>query len=517
MSVKDWEILFRWDEEDALAGIPFASPRKTDDLSETGEDDFGEEVENETNADEPVAKRQKGNSLKVVDTDDGGLDIVLINDDGIVEKTHIFPNTVEILKRENLKTYEQRKKWKLTTGGYVAWSFHAIHRILGDTLSDDEARERWGVRFAENPHDTLVVGHLDNNPLNFNIENLEKIPQSVNNLSRKSKPNKHGNKFHGRVGNNNKYVTTRTVDTETEAFFAIDVTKLKNVPPDVRDYLLKHAMWRPKEYEDRYASVEKMLEFADIYKPRERKKPTKTESKNTYVAYRVLADALEALPAAHAATIKRLFAMPGVLPFDASIDAIVYYIGARGLQLVFVINYDFYAKHMMVSKPRMKTNQTGHIQFDFDGKLSHLHLIVMGRMVGQAQIDGLRGGHGAGKVLDNRARVLKPLTPGENNSDAGNVLLQSAPGVVGVWWDKEQGKWNAQIKSFLKRGDTIALGRDEDQAVAASWYAFASANKKEFKTRCATLPDAKTRNNYVRACCAAQELLPAPLAAGAKK
>jgi|688.fasta_scaffold01415_42 hypothetical protein len=514
MSVKDWEILFRWDEEDALAGIHFASPRKTDDLSETGEDDFGEEVENETNADEPVAKRQKGSAFKVEDTADGGL--VLINDDGIVKTTHIFPTTVDILKRENLKSYEHRKKWKLTTGGYVAWNFQPIHRILGDTLSDDEARERWTVRFAENPHDTLVVGHLDNNPLNFNIENLEKIPQSVNLLSKKSKPLKRPGKFWGVLGYNNKRVTTKSVDTEAEALFAIDVTKIKIVPPDVRQYLLEHAMWRPLGYEKRYSSVEKMLSYAKMYEPRERKKPAKRESKNTYFAYRDLDAAMEALPAAHAATIKQLFAMTGIVPFDAAIDAIVFYVGYFGLQLVFVINYDFYAKHMMLSKPRMKITKSGYLEIDFAGKLSFLHLKVMGRDVGQSQKDGLCGGHGAGKVLDNRARVLKPLTPGENCSDKGNVLLQSAPGVPGVSWHKALGKWEARIGSLLKRADCIFLGYDDNQAVAASWYAFANANKKEFKTICATLPDVKTRNNYVRACCGAQALLPVPLAAGAQ-
>lgn len=467
--------------------------------------------------DAPPAKRQKGSALSVVDTDDGGLDIVLINDDGIVEKTHIFPNTVDILKRENLSAYEHRNKWKLTIGGYVRWNFQRIHNIMGDTLSDEEARERWGVRFAENPHDSVVVGHLDDNPLNFNFKNLEKIPQSVNLLSRKTKPRKtHGNKFLGILGYNHKRVCTKAVDTETEAFFAIDVTKLKIVPPDVREYLFKHAMWRPKEYEDRYASVEKMLEFADMYEPRKQKKSSKRESKNTYIVYREIAAALEALPEAHAATIKELFAMPGVVPFDAAIDAIVYYVGAKGKQIIFVVNYDFYEKNMAVLKPMMSTNQSGHLQFVFDGKQTFLHLKVMGREVGQSQIDGLCGGHGAGKVLDNRERVLKPLTRAENSSDAGNALLQSAPGVVGVYWNKERGKWQAEIQSCLKRGDKIHLGYDDNMAVAASRYTFASANKAAFKTRCATLPDATTRKSYVRECCVAQALLPAPLAAGAQ-
>jgi hypothetical protein len=467
--------------------------------------------------DAPPAKRQKGSELSVVDTDDGGLYLILINDDGIVKTTHIFKETMDILKRENIGAYEHRKKWKLNHG-YVAWGFNAIHRIMGDTLSDDEARERWTVRFSETPHDRLVIGHLDDNSLNFNIKNLEKIPQSVNLLSKKTKPKKtSNNNFWANLGyNHNNYVTTKTVDTEAEALFAIDVTKLKIVPPDVRQYLLKHAMWRPKEYEDRYTSVEKMLSYAKMYEPRKQKKKARIASKNTYIVYRDLAEALEALPEAHAATIKRLFAIPGVVPFDALIDAIVYYVGAKGQQIIFVVNYDFYAKHMMLSKPKMTTTQKGYIQFDVDGKLRDLHLKVMGRDKGQSQKDGLCGGHGAGKVLDNRARVLKPLTAAENNSDAGNVLLQSAPGVVGVCWNKKKGKWQAGISSFLKRGDQIFLGYNDNQAVAASLYAFANANKKEFKTRCATLPDATARAKYVRACCAAQALLPVPLAAGAQ-
>jgi hypothetical protein len=453
------------------------------------------------------------NPLSVVDTADGGLDLVIIDDAGDIITTNISKETVLILKRENLNAFEHRKSWQLNRGGYVVWNFQLIHKILGDTLSDDEARERWGVRFAQNPHERLEVGHLDDNRLNFNITNLQKIPQSVNLASKKTNPLKTpNNKFSGKAGYNNKQVRTKVVSTEIEAFFAIDVTKLKIVPADVREYLLKHAMWKPKEYEDRYTSVEKMLAYAKAYEPRDSKKPDKRESKNNYFVYRKIADALEALPDAHSKTIKELFEIPGIVPFDAEVDAVVYYVGAKGKQIVFVIDHKFYANNMMVLKPMMCTDSSGYLLMVFDGKLTYLHLKIMGREVGQSQKDGLRGGHGAGKVLDNRSRVLKPLTAAENNSDAGNVLLQSAPGVVGVSWNKEKGKWEAKIKSFLKRGDQIYLGYDHDKAVAASWYAFANANKAAFVTRCEPLPDAKTRGKYVRACCVAQAMLPVPTA-----
>jgi hypothetical protein len=453
------------------------------------------------------------NPLSVVDTADGGLDLVIINDAGdIIETTHILKETVLILKRVNLNAYENRKTWKLNSGGYVVFGFIPIHRIMGDLLSDDEARDRWAVRFAENPYDALVVGHLDDNPINFNLENLEKIPEIVNLASKKSQPRKtSSNKFFGEVGYNSKRVRTKTVDTEAEALFLIDATKLEIVPEDMRPYLLKHAMWRPKGYEDRYASVEKMLAFAGMYVKRNYKKPATRESKNTYTVYKDIAVALEALPDAHSKTIKDIFAVQGIVPFDAEVDAVVYYVGALGKQIVFVVNYDFYANNMAVLKPAMKTNQTGYLLMVFDGKLSFLHLKIMERNVGQSQKDGLCGGHGAGKVLDNRARVLKPLTPAENRSDAGNVLLQTAPGVVGVSWHAPNGKWLAKIQSFLTRGDQIYLGLDDDKAVAASWYAFANANKAAFKTLCETLPDAKTRNNYIRACCVAQAMLKMPV------
>jgi hypothetical protein len=353
---------------------------------------------------------------------------------------------------------------------------------------------------------------LDDNRLNFNRTNLQKIPEGVNLASKKTKPTKtSSNKFKGQVVYNNKRVTTKTVDTEAEALFLIDATKLEIVPADMREYLLKYTMWRPKVYEDHYTSVEKMLAFAKKYDKRKQKKRAKRASKNSYFVYRTLDAALEALPAAHAATIKKLFEMPGIVPFDAEVDAIVYYVGAQGKQIVFVVNYDFYANNMAVLKPMMSTLPSGHLQMVFDGKMSLLHLKIMGRDVGQAQKDGLCGGHGAGKVLDNRSRVLKPLTRAENMSDSGNVLLQSAPGVVGVYWNAAKGKWQAQIQSFLKRGDYIFLGSDEDKAVAASRYTFANANKAEFKTRCETLPDAKTRGKYIRACCVAQALLPVPV------
>ena len=449
--------------------------------------------------------------LSVVDTANGGLDLILINEKGdIIKTTHINADTVYLLKQKNLSAYEHRKTWKLSSNGYVAWNFLHIHSLMGETLSDDDARKLWYERFAANPYDPIVVAHLDDNRLNFNITNLAKIPQTVNLLSKKTKPVKSSsNRFFGTLTYREQKIKTKRVSTENEAMFAIDVTKLKIVPADVREYLLKHAMWRPKNYGDRYESIEKMLSYAKMYEPLVYKKQVvKRESKNTYFAYRSFAEAMEALPDAHAAKIKTVFETPGVVPFDAAIDAIVYYIGSLGREIVFVVEHDFYVNNMMVSKPSMNTLPSGHLQMTVDGKLNLLHLKIMNREIGQSQKDGMRGGHGAGKVLDNRARVLKLLTAAENVSDKGNILLQTAPGLIGVHWNKASCMWKSDIGSFLKRGHNISLGYHKEQSVAASRYAFATANKKEFKKICADMPDDKTRAKYVRACCVAQAFLP---------
>jgi len=442
-------------------------------------------------------------TLVVRDTVDGGLELIVGD-----SMTKISKKTVDILKDINENAYKRRSSWKINLG-YVTWNQVTIHRMLCDDdkrYPDVEARERWAEHFRTKPNDRLVVGHIDDNRLNFNVENLQKIPETLNLLSQTAKPKKTSSgKFYGSLTYQYELFSTKSVSTEDEAKHAMDILKLQVVPAYFRDYLLKHAMHRPEKYTDRYASVETILSHAENYKKPDRKKRAKRESRNIYLVYRSWGDAMRELPEYHAATIRALFATTGITPFDDKIDSIVHYIGAKGNEIVFVVDFDFYVHHLKDSKPRIKTiSYGGYIQIESE----YLHLLVMGRKVGQSQKDGLRGGHGAGKVLDNRSRVLNLLTPSENSSDKGDVQTQSAPGLVGVSWSKRNGKWQAHISSLIGRGDQIGLGYFEDKLEAAARYAFARANKEALKKACVSMTDSKARNKYVRRCCEAKTILP---------
>ena len=69
-------------------------------------------------------------------------------------------------------------------------SIYSITEWAVPTLSDDEAKKTWELHYVDHPDDRLVVGHLDDNRLNFNIRNLQKIPTMLNMYSNKSYPNR---------------------------------------------------------------------------------------------------------------------------------------------------------------------------------------------------------------------------------------------------------------------------------------------------------------------------------------
>lgn len=418
--------------------------------------------------------------------------------------TNIRKRTVDLLIDKDLRVYKQMDKWNVYDG-YICWKRVRIHHIFNDLLDG----EKWNDYFSKHPKDRMVIGHLDDNKLNFNIENLQKIPQSLNLLSRKSIPCKwKSGTFGGNVGFENKVYFTKAVSTVEEAKHATDILKLWMAPEHFRDYLLLHAMHRPPAYKDRYFSVENLLLYAKEYKPRNMKTPKPRENKNQYIVWRSIEEALEHLPDIHAATVRGIFSTTGIVPFSEVNDAVVHYIGARGKELVFLVDYEFYAQHLKDARPGISVNTAGYLQMFFGGKQRMLHLAVMGREVWQTEKDGKLGGHGAGKVLDNRSRVLKPLSPAENSSDVG-FRLKSAPEAVGVCWRKRESKWYVQINSFFTLGDNIFLGYAIEKETASLYYQFAYANKEYFKYTCKDM-NAKKRNKYLRRCCALQKLLNVP-------
>jgi hypothetical protein len=107
------------------------------------------------------------------------------------------------------------------------------------------------------------------------------------------------------------------------------------------------------------------------------------------------------------------------IPFDSSKDVMVFYRGARGKEIYFLVEKDFYQSEISLLDGSGKG-----INMDGRGYLyigNHaVSRMVLGLEVGSFAKTGLQGCHkvpGSFGKLDNRKRVLKVGTQYENNKD----------------------------------------------------------------------------------------------------
>ena len=156
---------------------------------------------------------------------------------------------------------------------------------------------------------------------------------------------------------------------------------------------------------------------------------------------------------------------------------------------------------MEKTRPMMNTSGKYLLIKCADG-LNYIHTVVLGRPLGQKARDGLEGGHGWGKTLDNRKRTLVPQTKSVNLSYRGGSDDKSVPGVVGVYRLKN-GTFKAQIGSFFERADKVNLGSYETAEEASAVREFAVANKKALVEAC---KDLENRAAEVRARCVAKRV-----------
>lgn len=165
-------------------------------------------------------------------------------------------------------------------------------------LSVDAAKEKWSLHFAEFPLDKLVVGHIDNNKLNFNIENIELIPQQLNLMSQRPEPSlTYNGKYHGKVECRFKDFHIKTLSTRNEALHALDVMKIHAAPAHFRPYLFQHCMHKPIQFTEAYSSVQNLLLSVNRYLPRPKAKSNNVRKNlNKYVAYASKDAALKKLP-----------------------------------------------------------------------------------------------------------------------------------------------------------------------------------------------------------------------------
>jgi len=455
-------------------------------------------------ADGPIQPPQKRAASEEPDVQDAAGIVYTLLDDGrfeITRNTHkliIYQDAVQCVQSSN-----KLRNLQIDGKGYICSGYTPLHRIVGDAfcLTDKQVRAQYPEHFKAHPNDRTVIMHLDNDNLNFNIDNLERGPQMLNNYMKMRQPKKNGNGYVGIVKVNKKLEVTKTVATLEEAKHAMDILKMQKMLPELRSFILKHAMHKPAAYAEHYTSVETLLARAPMYVKEARKPQKPRESKNTYVPFRTLDEARKALTAEQMQIIDEILALPNVVPFDAALDVVLLYIGSFGKQIVQLMEYLCYVEHLEKTRPMMQ-HTDGYISISIGNSLHYIHNVVLGRKLNQSMVDGKQGGHGWGKTLDNRKRVLKPQDVNENMSERGQADAKSVPGVVGVIKLKN-GKFGAQIQSFFQRNDTVNLGTFETVEEASAAYQFAHTNKAQLVETC---KDLENRNAELRMRCIAKRV-----------
>ena len=385
---------------------------------------------------------------------------------------------------DHLETKNVLRNLKLDAYGYIRSGYTPLHLVIGDAFceTDSEVRAKYAEHFEIHLTDTTVVMHLDDDKLNFTIDNLVRGPQMLNKYMQQSQPRRQGAKFQGVVTVGKKVEVTKTLDSVDEVKHAMDILKIQMLPEYFRQFIFEHSMHKPAYYAEHYGSVEALLARASNY-VKKFQKPTKPQvSKNTYEVFRTLDEARKKLSGEQMKIITAIQDTTGVVPFDAAIDCIVLYTGSKGKQHIHLLEYACYKKHLEPTKPATSTKGK-YLQVKLTNGMNLMHNVVLGRPLGQKARDGLEGGHGWGKTLDNRKRTLVPETKLANLSGRGQAGDKSVPGVVGVT-RRKNGTFEAAIRSFFDRAGKVYLGTYATVGEASAVYQFAVANKKALVALC---------------------------------
>jgi hypothetical protein len=113
------------------------------------------------------------------------------------------------------------------------------------------------------------VAHLDDNKMNFNIENLMYVPDEVNRWSRKPQgATRSASKYWQSVKFDGVVTRTKCVDSVAEALHAYDTAKMFACPVRARDFIFTHGLVRPKEFASYYTTPDNLAtRYRAVYTP----------------------------------------------------------------------------------------------------------------------------------------------------------------------------------------------------------------------------------------------------------
>jgi len=424
--------------------------------------------------------------MKIVEKSDGS-GFLVATARGRVD---LSKQVIDILKKKWPKVFEYAIR--LNERDYPVRGITGLHKIVMDSFPEKrkEAETKWAEHIKNgNP---LNIMHIDDNRLNFNIENLMWGPKNLNDMQKKCFPRKtrYGT-WEAQLTVNGKTETIKTMPTEDESKHQIDIKKIRRAPEDFRDYLFEHAMHRPEAFEEYYTDIPTLLSREILAIKRSRKK---TGSKSVYNTFSTLDDFYSSgISDKLKNVIRDIFLAVNITPFDSSLDYVVYTKGGMGKERVFLIMRECYERLILPDKYAMGESH-GYLQL-YDPQ-QQLHVAVMDR---HKVNDGLLVRHGPGGHLDNRKRTLLPGTPSENMGDRG-IENQSSQylGVYKINDHTRKNPWRARIS--LENGDAIYIGSFETEDEAGRIAAFAQDNRDILKEATTGMEPTQARK-YVRDFC----------------
>ena len=426
--------------------------------------------------------------MKFVEKTDGSAIIVATRR----RRARIAKQTIDILKKNLKKKWPKFKLYesiKLNNDGYPVCGYALFHQIVMDSFPEKrkEAETKWAEHIKNgNP---LCIMHIDENRLNFNIENLMWGPKNLNDMQKKRFPLESiKEKWTADITVNGKKETIKTMSTEDESKHQIDINKIRRAPEDFRDYLFEHAMHRPEAFEEYYTDIPTLLS-REI--PAKKGSGKKTGSRSVYRTFSTLDDFYSSGVSDELKNVIRdIFLAVNITPFDSSLDYVVYTKGSKGKEIVFLIMRECYERLILPDKYAVGKSKE---YINLYNPQRQLHVAVMDR---HRANDGLVVRHGPGGPLDNRKRTLLTGTPAENMGDRGFENQSSR--YLGVYKYNNKNPWRVRI--YLRASEQIYIGAFKTEDEAGRISAFAQANRAHLKEATKEMELEEARK-YVREFC----------------
>ena len=341
--------------------------------------------------------------------------------DGIAQKVKIDQETSVIVAKIDWS------KIKLQNDGnrcYPIFGKTFIHQIVAANLKDENTEHWKKLGWTVSEGGKLVVGHLDDNPMNFNKSNLMWIPERLNKWSRKDivyAPSGKGFKAQLSVG---KKIHIDSYADKENVLHEKNILKMLAVPPWAHEYMLKYGLLIPPKFASSYTDVPTLLARATERQKTKVSKVVKKGQTKTSVDIVAYVDLTEEEKEIHDHEIE----VSGI-PLDET-ECIVRYVGIEKTGIWWMAKDDF---------EDIFQDFNGELKIDKDYvryKQQNLHLIVLGRQKGQGDSDGKVGRHYKDIKMDNRRRTLLMGTHGENVMDKkdGDLPMGVRPSPSGKYW-----------------------------------------------------------------------------------